>query len=520
MWYRGILLTTILVLGACGGGGGSSGGGTTTGGTSGGTTGGGNTGGGVVTPGGNGFDLDTGIGGSGGIIGDIDGFGSILMNGLTLDTDSAEFYIEGESGFSQDDLSEGQYVIVAGDVSGAIAEEVVYRSNLKGPVSAVPVAIDAQAGEYQLEVLGQTVLTNATTRLDGVILEDIVQNDLLEVSGPIDEQGRVLATYISLKSSLAEYKAIGTVDSLDAVARTFNIGGLLVDYSMATLDDFDGADLADGQLVEVRLATGPFNAASPVEATEVELLPEVQLSEGGEVEIEGVIDSFSSATDFTVGGLPVATNASTVYEGGAVGQLALNVRVEVEGTVNAAGVIAAETIEFEDAPAIRVEGAITDVDVVAGAVTAMGVTFEVRGSTEMEDDRDRVEPFSINDLMDGDYVQIRGYLSDNSVVAVELEREDHPNPGEYRTLLRGPLTAFADSAGTVEIQGVTVNEQDLVTQYEQEEAPLSRTEFFNLLPAALSAGTEITAEWDDFSPANAAPQDAGPADNLSLENDG
>ena len=101
---------------------------------------------------------------------------------------------------------------------------------------------------------------------------------------------------------------------------------------------------------------------------------------------------------------------------------------------------------------------------------------------------------------------------------MELERDDSPSP-EFRASLRGPLTAFDEALETVEIQGVTVNESVPPTAYEEEETPLSRSEFFSLLPAALTAGTEVTAEWDDFSPPGAAPSDAGPADKLSLENE-
>jgi hypothetical protein len=519
MLYRGILLVAMLVLGACGGGDSSGGGGTTTVGTTGGTTSGGTTGG--VIPGG--FDLDTGIGGSGGIIGDIDEFGSIVMNGLTLDTDDAEFYIEGESVVvgqaGQDGLREGQYIIVAGDVSASVAEEVVYRANLKGPVSAVT-ASDPLAGIYELTVLRQTVITSASTRFDGVIAENIMVSDLLEVSGPIDEQGRVLATYVGLKASLADFKAIGRVASLDTTSETFDLGGLLVDYSGASLSEFEGASLAEGQLVEVRVASALYAATGSVPVDEVELLPEAQLSEGAEIEIEGVIDSFVSATDFTVGGLAVTTDGNTAYENGTVGQLAAGVRVEVEGTADAQGVIVAEEVEFEDDPAIRVEGAVTAVDVTAATVTAMGLTFEIRASTELEDDRDSLEPFTLDDLMIGDYIEVRGYLDGGAIVGVELEREDDPNLGEYRARLRGPLTAFDESAGTVEIQGVTVNELDVTTEYEDaDEQTVTRTAFFNLLPATLSAGAEVTADWDDFSPSNAAPSDAGPADTLSLEDD-
>ena len=508
MLYRGFLLVAILALVACGGGGSSDGGGATTGGTAGGGTGGGTTGGGV-TPGGGGFDLDTGIGGSGGIIGDIDEFGSIVMNGLTLDTDDAEFYVEGESGFSQDDLSEGQYIIVAGDIGASVAEEVVYRANVRGPVAEV-IALDPLAGIYELTVLRQTVVTSASTKFDDVIAEDIMAGDLLEVSGPIDEAGRVLATYVGLEATLSDYKAIGRVVLLDVTDETFDLGGLLVDYADASLSEFEGASLADGQLVEVRVAAAAYIATGPVTVDEVELLPEAQLSEGAEVEVEGVIDTFVSVTEFTVSGLAVTTDGGTEYENGGSAQLASGVRVEVEGTANSSGVIVAEEIEFEDDPAIRVEGEVSAVDVASGTVTAMGLTFEIRPSTELEDDRDSLEPFTLDDLMIGDYIEARGYLDGASIVAVELEREESPEPGEFEALLRGPLTLIDESSGALEIQGVSVREQDGTTEYEDaDEQTVSRAAFYGLI----EVGTEVQAEWEDFS------SFALPADSLSLEDD-
>lgn len=508
MMLRSSLFVALLALGACSGGGG----GGTSGVVIGGTTGsGGTTGGGGVTPGsGSGFNLDTGIGGSGGIIGDIDGFGSIIMNGLELNTDDAEFYIEGESGFSQADLEEGYYVVVAGDIPGLQADAVVYRSNLKGPVSADPVVVDAAAGKYEFTVLDQTVLTTASTRFQGVLAKNILRDHLLEVSGPVDGEGRVQATYVALKPALSEYKAIGRVSNLDATAMTFDLMGLQVDYANASLSEFDGAALADGQLVEVELEASSFTAAGVVPVTEVELLPVAELQEGAEIEIEGLIDSFVSATEFTVGGLAITTDGNTRFEDGASpAQLGLNVEVEVEGTANASGVIVAAEIEIELDDAVRVVGAVTSVDVVANTVTVMDVTFQIRASTELQDGDSDV-PISLNELMVGDYVEIRGYLDGASVLAVELEREADPDPGEFEARLRGLLTAFDELAGTVDIQGVTISVSDGITGYEnQQEQPVDRAAFYNLL----ELGMEVEAEWDDFS---SFPQ---PADQLSLEGD-
>ena len=89
--------------------------------------------------------LDVASGGSGLSIdaGDVQRIGSIVLNDETLDTDNAEFLIEGASG-SLSDIRQGQEVLVISDGAGN-ADTVVYRSNIKGPVTSVQV-LDAEAG--------------------------------------------------------------------------------------------------------------------------------------------------------------------------------------------------------------------------------------------------------------------------------------------------------------------------------------------------------------------------------------
>jgi hypothetical protein len=515
MKFRSSLFLLVIALTACGGGGdrtilATSGG--TVGGAAGGVVGGGS---GGSTTDGDLFAFDTGLGGTGGLMGYVQRLSSVLVNDVLMSTDDADFFVEGQLA-SESSIREGHFVVVTGDLSALEADEVHYRSNLKGPVSAPRVVIDALTGRYEFVVLGQTVLTTAATRFEGVLAENIVQGDELEVSGPIDANGRVTATYVELKNALAEFKAIGIVNGLATGPETFDLGGLTVDYSGATLSEFEGASLADGQLVEVRMPPANFVSPSSADVTEVELLPLPVIEEGAEVEIEGFVDRFASTTDFSVNGVNVTTTGSTVYDPpGTAGQLGLNVRIEVEGVANTAGVIVADEIEFEFDEAVRVEGTVTNVtttDGVTGTVeTALGITFEIRAGTELEDDVSGSSgPFTLNDLMIGDYVEVRGYVEGSVIVASELEREDDPAPGQNRAQLRGPLTNFFEPAETVEIQGVTVIEEDGTTEYQNEnEITVDRDTFFDLLVI----GNSIKAEWDDFGSLS------DPADDLSLEDD-
>ncbi|MGE0624467.1 MAG: DUF5666 domain-containing protein [Pseudomonadales bacterium] len=513
---RLVVVALLLVLGACGGSGGggsssgsvSTGGGSTTSGAGG--SGGASGGSGGSTTGGSAFEFETGVGGSGGIIGEIDDFGSIIINGLEMNTDNAAFFVEGESGRVQGDLRVGQYVVIAGDLNRLDADSVHYRANLRGPVSTPPVVLDPDTGRYELVVVGQTVLTGASTRFDGALAEEIRQGDLLEVSGPTDSDGRVRATYIARLSVLDEYKAVGRVADLDTAAQTFDLGGLQVSYSAADFLRFAEPALRAGQLVEVRMAPAGFTEPATASADEVERLPVPTLGEGAEVEVEGPIDTFVSPTEFSVSGIPVTTTASTEFENGTLDQLGLNAEVEVEGRTNAAGILVAEEIEFEQRRAIRVEGPVSEVNVSTGTVTALGVPFEVRDGTRLEDRRDDLDPFTLNDLMPGDVVRARGFLEGTRVVAVEVERSS-PNPGNERTLLRGPVTGFDKAAATVAVQNVNIVDGIGATDYRDEDGDaVDRDPFYDLL---LPDARELNVIWDDFGSL------ADPADRLTIEDD-
>lgn len=449
------------------------------------------------------FGLDTGVGGSGGgatgtglVVGPFQGQGSIIINDRTLSTAGAEFELEDGSG--EADLEEGQRLTVFADLSTNEAERVIYRSDVKGPVTAFTI-VDLLTASASIEVMGQVVLSNSATRFDGLALDTLQLGDLVEVSGSLDADGNLVATFVELKASLAEYKVVGSVEGLDASSMTFRIGGLAVDYGSATLSEFEGAAIADGQPVEVTVQPDDFVPPISALASEVELLTDVDFEEGDEVEYEGYIDAFASATDFAVDGLPVTTDDATDFVNGDSESLALNVKVEVEGSIDANGTLLADRVIIKPTGAVRVEGTVSAVDETAGTVaTDVGLTFEIRELTELEDNLDGVEPFGLADLQSGDYVEVRGFLDGEALVAAELEREEF----DERTRMRGPVTDEDEPAGTVDILGVTVTGVDGVTSYD-----VSQTQFH----AEVEVGTFVEAEWDVFSSTNE------PADSLSVE---
>jgi hypothetical protein len=452
-----------------------------------------------------------GISGSGGVptgtsSGPIDGFGSVIVNGVRFNTSSATFTKDGEAAI-QDDFRVGMVIELEGNFSTEVASSVSYRSEVKGPATSVSVT-DPDLGTATLVVLGQTVRVNAQTIFDGTSLGALAPGDLLEVSGPRDTTDAVVATFVQLKASLAEYKVVGTVTNANPAGDTFRVGGLDVDYSTALLDDdFAGAEPADGDLVEVKGLPGDFTAPSDLLASKVEPVAGLAAGEGARLELEGYITDFVSAADFRVLGFPVRTTGSTTFINGTSGSLANNVKVQVKGSVAGDGYLEATSCEIQATNAVRTEWEVESVDTVGSTVTVLGVTWEVRPETELRDDSSAgVDPLTLGDLSLGDLVQVRGYMDGSTPVAVRLDRDDPQSDAR----LRGPVTSVANIGSfEIDILGTTVRGDGTTIYRNFDDSPMSQQAFFD----AIGTGTFVDAKWDPFNNTGA------PADELSLEND-
>jgi len=421
--------------------------------------------------GGGGGGTEPGIDRLGVKAGVVTGFGSIFISGDEYETDIAEFEVDDDStGSSQDDLNIGDIVVVTfdPDVVGNIAQTVFSDDAVEGPIDS----IDAAAS--QLVVAGQTVSVDASTSFDDRIptasLAGLAADDIVEVSGFFDGSGGIRATRI--EPGAGEVEVHGFVAGLDTNARTFSINALNVDYGAvpAIIDDsFPGGTFANGDFVEVKGLS--FGAGGELLATKVE--PDGPGVEDGafdnfdevELEIEGFITRFASATDFDVSGFPVTTTGSTVFEGGVAGDLGLNVKVEVDGGLNSAGALVATKVDIRRSNNLRVTALVDSVDSPGGTLVVLGITINVDDSTRREDKSDAdQEPFGLEHLSAGNYVEVRGGADPSSagdILASLLERDDIPNDLDGETELRGFVDqvsqpSFTISGVTVETNGNTV----------------------------------------------------------------
>lgn len=419
----------------------------------------------------------SGIGRTGVAVGPISTFGSIVVNGVHYDTDSATITINSQPA-TQGDLRVGQVVVISGSIDDGgttgTANTVIFDDNVKGPIQS----IDPAAGT--LLVLGQQVLVGDATSFDDSInpgsLAGLSVDDIVEVSGLVNADGEIAATRIELESAATSFEVLGIASDLDTVAFTFSINDLTIDYSAAELDGFPAGEISNGDLVEVEGSS--FAASSELIATEVNFEDPLGAGdEGDRLELEGFITRFESATDFDVSGIPVTTSASTVYEDGGAADLGLNVKVEVEGDFDASGVLVATEIEIDRAKAVRAGALIDSVDSTGNSLVLLGITVTVDSKTRFEDQSDaHISPLTLADLSAGDYVEVRGDESpagSGQLTATILERDD----ADDEVKLRGYVQSLSQPGFA--ILGVTV-ETDATTQFSDEnEQPMSATEFFS-----------------------------------------
>jgi hypothetical protein len=408
--------------------------------------------------------------------GPINGFGSVIVNGVRYSTTGATITIDDQPG-TESDLRVGQVVRVEGrlDAGGATgtATRISYDDDVEGPIESIDVA----AG--RLVVLGQTVKVGPSTSFDDRIsprsLSGLAVGDRIEVSGLISAGGLIEATRIELKSASSAVELKGTVSSVDTVARRLRINEQQVDYSSAQLSNFPSGQPGNGDLVEVK---GSVNGSGVLVATRIERRnASLAGTTDDSAEIEGLVTRYVSAADFDVAGQRVTTTASTVYEGGTATNLALDANVEIEGGFDATGRVVARKVQFRQQSDVELAGAVEAVNASAGTLVVLGVTVRTNSLTRYEDQSSAdVERFSLADLRVGDYVEVRAYRDAGGLVATLLERDDLESGVE----LQGPATSVA--APNLVVGGVSVT-TDTQTEFRNNDGgSITAAAFFAAAP--------------------------------------
>ena len=424
-------------------------------------------------------------------VGIITGFGSVHVNGIHYRTDNATQITMDGLPSSEGALKVGQVVTVHGTIDAdglnGNADSISMQEEVRGPIEAI--------GAGQLTVLGQTVLVNADTLFDRAIvpadLTGLAIGDLVEVSGFRNAENAIAATFIELETSGHSFEVQGAIENVDTSLFTFSIGGLVIDYSSAQLSGIPGAVLSNGLIVEVEGIS--LGATQELIATKVEFEDlhdgenhDGNASEHGHegTELEGLVTRFVSTADFDVAGHAVSTNSNTRYKRGNSTNLAMNARVEVEGDIDAAGVLIATTVEFRGVPKLEVEGSIDAVS--AGSVTILGITVSVDANTVYRDDSTaNLRTFSLKDIVVGDYLSVSGSAVTGLDTQVQASKIRRHNP-TASVEIEGPVMSIVNSEITV--LGVVIS-SDATTVFKGRNGhTVTSTDFF----AQLSVGEQVS----------------------------
>jgi len=393
----------------------------------------------------------SGPGGSGATsaFGTITAFGSVFVNGVEFKTSGATIVLDGNPA-AESNLRVGMVVTVSGSRSGSSgsATRIEVDDAVKGFVEAKP---DAN----HWTVMGQTVLVDDRTRFENNVQPGV--GEFAEVHGLVVADGTISGGFIEKKDApFPAFEVKGFVKNQNDTAKTFQIGTLTVNYNGALINDMPNptGNAWNGLLVE---AKGNTCAAAPVCGTLTASKVEAngpQMQDVAEFEIEGFVTKINSPTDFVVGNQRVITTASTIFEGGVAGDIAVGVKLEVEGVL-AGGVLTASKVEFGDG--IRIEA---DIDTVGASSFTLrglpGITVTVNSLTRFEGGVS-----GLNNLVAGNHVRIRGRTSgSNTVIATEVERRS----ADPRVELQGPIQSITGASPNqiVTILGVAVDTTGVV----------------------------------------------------------
>jgi len=393
----------------------------------------------------------SGTGGSGVIsTGTITAFGSVFVNGVEFNTGGATIVLD-DNPAAESNLRVGMVVTVSGSRSGSSgsATRIEVDDALKGFVEAKP---DAN----HWTVMGQTVLVDDRTRFENNVQPGV--GDFAEVHGLVVADGTISGGFIEKKNApFPAFEVKGFVKNHNDASKTFDIGTLTVNYSNATINDMPNPATTswNGLLVEAKGSTcaGTAPVCGTLTASKVE--PNgPQMREAADFEIEGFVTSLTSTSDFVVANQRVLTTGSTRFEGGVASDIAVGVKLEVEGVL-ASGVVTASKVEFGDG--IRIEA---DIDTVGASSFTLrglpGITVTVNSLTQFEGGVS-----GLNNLVAGNHVRVRGRASgSNTVIATEVERRS----AESRVELQGPIQSITGASPNqiVTILGVAVDTTGVV----------------------------------------------------------
>lgn len=349
--------------------------------------------------------------------GTITGFGSIIVNGIRYNNDTATVLSSDDGASSNPALQlgmvvniEGSAITPASSAAGlptATAYRITYGSEWIGPVS--------NRASTTFEILGHTVDVLATTLFGGVVqqLSDLRDTHFVEVYGYVDQvDGHIQASRIDVSTvQPSAYKLSGAITQINQVSGTANLGQTAISWSVPV--DLPSG-LSSGDFVRVVLDPSPVGVVWTATRIQQVISPLSSLSaeHDYEAEIHGSITAYQSIANFVVNGIPV--NASAAQKTGA---LAVGVQVEVEGNIRS-GQLVATKVAVKTASQVETQE-FEFYGVISNVTTQ---TFVVRGETFYYDANTANSSLLTRNPLP--YVEVKARRTNGRWQAIEIDLED------------------------------------------------------------------------------------------------
>jgi hypothetical protein len=403
------------------------------------------------------------------VAGKVTGFGSIYVNGIRFETNSATYDLDDTAGSSDSDVSVGMYVVVTGSlnadgVSGT-ADSVYYDDDVEGPVAGLMTDPDDETVKT-FSVLGVNVRIDSKTKFesdDGTPFgfDTIMDGDVVEVSGAY--VGDLLhATYVELQDDLDDdYEVRGTVSDFngtDMFTLTL-VNGATLNVTLAVGAEIPAGGIVDGQYVEVEgTIPDPVGFPNDMLALEVELEDDDYFDDDdNEVEIRGPLSYNEDDGSWSINGTLIVFSAATEFDPESLADAiedrsANGLVVEVEGRY-VDGALRADEVELDEddlefeayASSIDASGAKNGTIVLSFGGATGTLPVIITENTYFMDD-DAVTPFDLRTLPVNTKVEIdarRNSVGD--IVASSLEIEDD----DLGVAIEGPLDAADETSVSV-----------------------------------------------------------------------
>lgn len=395
VWFAALVTSAIAVVASCGGGGG----------------------GGVVGSGGTGRAASV-------TVGTVNGFGSVIVDGVVYDDHSATVVKETAPGV--DAIAEvllGHRVSVEYEVAG-VASLVRVEATIAGTVAAV-------TAPGRFSVLGQTVTVNASgavgpiTQLGGGYAQagDVKVGDPIEIHGILVRQNgaySVQATRIDRLAAAPAYLRVTGLASSVATAGggSLNLGALGVDTSASTVLPL-GSVLVDGQALTVlALPSSLTTAANGMPRLKAVQTRVRQLGSGdADANVSGSVSQLDpGAKTFVLGSLVVRYANASLSPAGAVPANGSYVLARgpsaADGSLNASAVTLRDTGSDGEG---ELKGNISGYVAATKRFLVRGVMVDASAAS--------IQGCPANGLADGLFVEVHGGLVSAGVMAKTVQCE-------------------------------------------------------------------------------------------------